>query len=102
MDRHGASLTSEVSGFIVANSMLSGVPDLSLSFANPGLIDDCSFHPCVRYNRFDRDRVVSFVPPDGVFELMRYRVNTMGSILAPCYCQPQVSNLCRDFFKIMP
>ena len=51
VDRHGTPVTSEVSGFIIVNSMLSGVPDLSLSFANPGLIDDCSFHPCVRYNR---------------------------------------------------
>ena len=36
---------------------------------------NCSFHPCVRYNRFERDRVISFVPPDGPFELMRYKVN---------------------------
>ena len=42
-------------------------------FRDPTLIDDCSFHPCVRYNKFERERVVSFVPPDGPFELMRYR-----------------------------
>jgi len=58
---------------------------------DPGLIDDCSFHPCVRYNRFERDRIVSFVPPDGAFELMRYRVNTQGNVAAPCYCQPQLN-----------
>lgn len=91
VDRNGTIISSEVSGTIVANSKLSGVPDLALSFSNPGLIDDCSFHPCVRYNRFDRDKVVSFVPPDGVFELMRYRVNTEGQVSAPCYCQPQLS-----------
>ena len=28
----------------------------------------------MRYNRWDRDQIVSFVPPDGKFELMRYRV----------------------------
>ena len=73
VDRHGITVAAEVNGQIAANSQLSGVPDLGLAFSNPDLLDDCSFHPCVRYNRFDRDRVVSFVPPDGVFELMKYR-----------------------------
>lgn len=91
VDKHGNIISSEVSGIIAANSRLSGVPDLALSFANPGLIDDCSFHPCVRYSRFERDKVVSFVPPDGPFELMRYRVNLQGNVAAPCYCQPQIS-----------
>ena len=91
VDRNGQLISSEVSGSIVANSRLSGVPDLSLAFVDPSLLDDCSFHPCVRYNRFEKDKVVSFVPPDGQFELMRYRVNTQSPVVAPCYCQPQVS-----------
>lgn len=64
---------------------------MTLSFVDPTVIDDCSFHPCVRYNRYERDQVVSFVPPDGNFELMRYRVNTQGNVSAPCYAQPQLS-----------
>ena len=32
-----------------------------------------SFHPCVRYSRYERESVVSFVPPDGNFELVRAR-----------------------------
>ena len=91
VDRHGVIVSSEVSGSIAANSRLSGVPDLALVFSDPGLIDDCSFHPCVRYGRFERDKVVSFVPPDGAFELMKYRVNIQGQIQAPIYCQPQVT-----------
>lgn len=90
LDKNGSIISSEVSGTIEANSRLSGVPDLALIFANPNLIDDCSFHPCVRYNRFDRDKVVSFVPPDGEFELMRYRVNLQGNVSAPLYCQPSL------------
>ena len=73
-----------------ANSRLSGIPDLTLTFLDPDVIDDCSFHPCVRYTRFERDRVVSFVPPDGAFELMRYRVNTKTHVAAPVYCTPQI------------
>lgn len=37
------------------------------------------------------ERVVSFVPPDGNFELMKYRVHSNGHVSAPCYCQPLVS-----------
>ncbi|KAL7555257.1 hypothetical protein ACHAWF_018917 [Thalassiosira exigua] len=75
---NGSVVSSDVSGTVQAQSNLSGVPDLLLTFNDPDLIDDCSFHPCVRYARFEKDRVVSFVPPDGPFELMRYRVRTGG------------------------
>eukprot|EP01039_Chlorochromonas_danica_P011992 gene11992-13603_t len=91
VDKNGSIISSEVSGIIAGNSRLSGVPDLSLTFVDPEVIDDCSFHPCVRYNRFEREKVVSFVPPDGAFELMRYRVHTQGNVAAPCYAQPQLS-----------
>ncbi len=37
-------------------------------------IDDCTFHRCVRLGKFDADRTITFIPPDGEFELMRYRV----------------------------
>ena len=78
LDAAGRVLTAEVSGSVQVNCRLSGTPDLTLSFADPRLIgDDCSFHPCVRYLVFERDRVLSFVPPDGAFELMRYRVREL-------------------------
>lgn len=34
-------------------------------------LDDCRFHQCVRLGKFDSDRSISFIPPDGEFELMR-------------------------------
>jgi AP-2 complex subunit mu-1 len=34
-------------------------------------LDDCRFHQCVRLNDFDATRTISFIPPDGDFELMR-------------------------------
>ncbi|SCV01956.1 LAMI_0G14840g1_1 [Lachancea mirantina] len=37
-------------------------------------LEDCKFHPCVQLDKFDFDRVITFVPPDGSFELMRYHV----------------------------
>ncbi|KAL3796445.1 hypothetical protein HJC23_004242 [Cyclotella cryptica] len=75
LNAQGSVVSSDVSGSIQAQSNLSGVPDLILTFNDVSLIDDCSFHPCVRYSRFEKDKVVSFVPPDGPFELMRYRVS---------------------------
>jgi len=78
LNANGGVISSDVSGSIQAQSNLSGVPDLLLTFNDATLIDDCSFHPCVRYTRFDKDKVVSFVPPDGPFELMRYRVRRMN------------------------
>lgn len=74
LSSNGGVISSDVSGSIQAQSNLSGVPDLILTFNDASLIDDCSFHPCVRYARFEKDKIVSFVPPDGPFELMRYRV----------------------------
>ena len=37
-------------------------------------LDDVKFHQCVRLSRFDNDRTISFIPPDGEFELMSYRL----------------------------
>lgn len=39
-------------------------------------IDDCTFHRCVRLGKFDTERTITFIPPDGEFELMRYRVQS--------------------------
>jgi len=91
LDPNGQVVSSEVQGVVEVNCRLSGMPDLLLIFTEPELIDDCSFHPCVRYNRFERDKVVSFVPPDGKFELMRYRVNTPHLVVAPLFCTPQIN-----------
>jgi AP-2 complex subunit mu-1 len=32
-----------------------------------------TLHQCVNLGRFNTEKVVSFVPPDGEFELMKYR-----------------------------
>jgi len=33
-------------------------------------LEDMKFHQCVRLARFDNDRTISFIPPDGAFDLM--------------------------------
>lgn len=37
-------------------------------------IDDIKFHQCVRLGRFDKDRSITFIPPDGKFDIMSYRI----------------------------
>ncbi|CAI2177955.1 6861_t:CDS:10 [Funneliformis geosporum] len=90
VDSNGAIVSSETHGLIQANCRLSGMPDLTLNFVNPRVLDDCSFHPCVRYNKFENERVLSFVPPDGHFKLMSYRVNLPHHQSLPVYVKPQI------------
>jgi len=39
-------------------------------------LEDIKFHQCVRLNKFESERLITFIPPDGEFELMTYRVDT--------------------------
>lgn len=48
-------------------------------------LEDVKFHQCVRLSRFENDRTISFIPPDGEFELMSYRLNTHASTI-PIMC----------------
>lgn len=38
-------------------------------------LEDIKFHQCVRLGKFDRDRSITFIPPDGNFEIMSYRIS---------------------------
>merc|ERR1712228_476907 len=39
-------------------------------------LEDIKFHQCERLSRFENDRTISFIPPDGDFDLMTYRLST--------------------------
>jgi AP-3 complex subunit mu len=73
VDTNGMQIFTEVNGQVDVVCKLSGMPDLTLNFANPHILDDVSFHPCVRYKVYEQRKVISFVPPDGHFKLMNYR-----------------------------
>ncbi|CAI8055936.1 AP-3 complex subunit mu-1 [Geodia barretti] len=91
IDKSGTTIVAEVQGKIQANSRLSGMPDLTLSFMNPRLLDDVSFHPCVRYKRWESERVLSFIPPDGPFRLLSYQISSQSNVALPLYVTPQFS-----------
>ncbi len=59
------SIKSEIIGKIMVKCTLSDMPDINLFFKDASLLDDVSFHPCVRYKRFEEDKILSFIPPDG-------------------------------------
>lgn len=88
IDKNGLTLSSEVAGEIQCNSKLTGMPDLSLKFTNASILDDVSLHPCVRFARYEREKIVSFIPPDGEFKLMDFRI--VGNIQLPLYVKPQI------------
>ncbi|CDW54178.1 AP 3 complex subunit mu 1 [Trichuris trichiura] len=83
IDKSGNLVFGEIHGFVDCCIKLSGMPDLTLSFVNPRLFDDVSFHPCVRLKRWEADRVLSFVPPDGRFRLMTFHIGSQSRVTPP-------------------
>jgi len=100
MSATGTVLRADVNGQIVMRAYLTGTPECKFGLNDRLLLDgdslshpsgntagtkatkaaagsvtleDCQFHQCVKLGKFDADRIISFVPPDGEFELMRYR-----------------------------
>lgn len=87
MSNKGAILRADVSGSVMVKAFLTGMPECKFGLNDKVLmersqrkseksaveLDDVQFHQCVKLGRFDNDRTISFVPPDGEFELMKYR-----------------------------
>ncbi|CAG8687710.1 10220_t:CDS:2, partial [Ambispora leptoticha] len=109
MSAKGTTLRADVSGQIMMRAYLSGTPEckfglndkllLEKDTSHKGMarkstaveIDDCQFHQCVKLGKFDSDRTISFVPPDGEFELMRYR--TTENVILPFRVHPVVNEI---------
>jgi len=61
-------------------------------------IDDCTFHQCVKLSKFESERSISFIPPDGEYELMRYR--TTKDISLPFRVIPLVREVGRTKMEV--
>lgn len=96
VSNNGTVLHSEIIGSVQMKSFLSGMPELKLGLNDKLMfeatgrstsrikaveLEDIKFHQCVRLARFENDRTISFIPPDGEFELMSYRLNTQGNLI---------------------
>lgn len=50
-------------------------------------LEDMKFHQCVRLARFENDRTISFIPPDGAFDLMCGTASSLWLLLlVVCAC----------------
>uniref|UniRef100_A0AAQ4RIU2 MHD domain-containing protein n=1 Tax=Gasterosteus aculeatus aculeatus TaxID=481459 RepID=A0AAQ4RIU2_GASAC len=118
--QQGQVLSAHVSGRVVMKSYLSGMPeckfgmndkividkqgkggasdDAGKSGKQSIAIDDCTFHQCVRLSKFDSERSISFIPPDGEYELMRYR--TTKDIILPFRVIPLVREVGRTKLEV--
>jgi AP-1 complex subunit mu len=90
VNSNGQVVHSEVTGALKMRCYLSGMPECKLGLNDRAMLEvqgregkgkaveleDMKFHQCVRLSRFDADRTVSFIPPDGAFDLMTYRLST--------------------------
>nr|ABB13588.1 Apm1Ap [Tetrahymena thermophila] len=89
VSHQGNVIKSEIAGQIRVRCFLSGMPELKLGINDKAFydaqgrtsksraieFDDMKFHACVRLSKFENDRVISFIPPDGEFELASYRLD---------------------------
>eukprot|EP01017_Pseudomicrothorax_dubius_P027424 TRINITY_DN3159_c0_g2_i2.p2 TRINITY_DN3159_c0_g2~~TRINITY_DN3159_c0_g2_i2.p2 ORF type:complete len:257 (+),score=72.98 TRINITY_DN3159_c0_g2_i2:40-771(+) len=88
-------IKTDVTGQVLVKCQLSGMPECKFGMndkllmqrereqkktpsntpADRGIaIEDLKFHQCVRLPKFDKERAITFIPPDGLFELMTYRI----------------------------
>ncbi|GLH04533.1 CSON009478 protein [Gryllus bimaculatus] len=118
----GQVLSAHVAGKVVMKSYLSGMPECKFGIndkivmeakgkglsgggddpARSGkpvvVIDDCQFHQCVKLSKFETEHSISFIPPDGEFELMRYR--TTKDISLPFRVIPLVREVGRTKMEV--
>uniref|UniRef100_A0A914HBU7 MHD domain-containing protein n=1 Tax=Globodera rostochiensis TaxID=31243 RepID=A0A914HBU7_GLORO len=120
MSQQGQVLSSHVAGKVAMKSYLSGMPECKfgindkLTIEGKGrtgsdepsktssrasvAIDDCQFHQCVKLTKFDTEHAISFIPPDGEYELMRYR--TTKDIQLPFRVIPLVREVSRNKMEV--
>lgn len=83
---NGYVVNSSIDGSILMKSFLSGNPELRLALNEDLVIgkgggsygsvvfDDCNFHECVHLDEFESTRTLHFIPPDGEFSVLNYRI----------------------------
>ncbi|KAK9805823.1 hypothetical protein WJX73_004276 [Symbiochloris irregularis] len=96
MSNKGTVLRCDVNGKVVMKVFLSGMPDVKLGLNEA--LEDVTFHQCVNLGRFNTEKVVSFVPPDGEFELMKYRCQ--DGIKQPFRVLPVINEMGRTRLEV--
>jgi len=74
MENKGKGTSSMVGGVSLEDPTVRGPGNPAGTTKSSIAIDDCQFHQCVKLSKFESEHSISFIPPDGEFELMRYRI----------------------------
>lgn len=103
----GTILRSDVVGTVSMRAYLSGMPEckialndaLSIDASNSDpstknskakvILDDVQFHQCVNLSDYEKTKSIQFIPPDGDFDLIKYRV--MNNIQLPFRLTPSLT-----------
>lgn len=91
IDKNGSCIFSEVIGEINCYTQLSGMPILNLKFLNPKIFDDIHFHRCVKVLKWEKEKIVSFIPPHGDFLLLNYKISSQNVIPFPVYIKHNIN-----------
>lgn len=75
-----------IRGEVRVNSRLSGKPFCKIFLSNNTHFEDVQFHRCVEIESGE-SRIIPFVPPDGPFTLMKYRLTAVQSTV-PLWITP--------------
>ena len=94
---NGNVLSSQINGNVIMKSYLTGMPRVTVGLndkvvlqslgkdtTNSIEMDDLKFHQCVNKKKYDNERIIEFIPPDGEFELMSYRLDMQIKPLISC------------------
>jgi len=120
MSPQGQVLSAHVAGKVIMKSYLSGMPECKFGINDKVImegknkpttddtsrtagktaivIDDCQFHQCVKLSKFETEHSISFIPPDGEMELVRYR--TTKDISLPFRIIPLVREVGRSKMEV--
>jgi hypothetical protein len=76
-----------IRGVINVRCTISGTPDFRVKLSDRPRFDDATFHRCVTTDTVDA-KTIAFIPPDGLFTLMTYRV-TVTQTEFPVWAVPK-------------
>lgn len=114
VNSNGTVVRSEIAGALKMRTYLSGMPECKLGLNDKVLfetqgrntrsksvdLEDMKFHQCVRLARFENDRTISFIPPDGAFDLMNYRLSQDVKPLIWVECQVEKHSRSRTEYLV--
>lgn len=104
---NGYVLNSTIDGCIQMKSYLAGNPELRLAlnedlvigrnntignkYGSSVCVDDMNFNDCINMNEWENSRTLSFIPPDGEFLVLNYRMT--GEFSTPFRIYPSIEEI---------